>query len=94
VSYDLTANGASVQVGDQTSAIVIVMPNGSGVCAYWAESTTTWSADGVTTVVVSGRLECHTLHLTAFGSFPSSATSVAVSALVLVLAAAMQVLMM
>jgi trimeric autotransporter adhesin len=94
VTYDITSNGNSLTVSGLSDPIVIKVPGGVGVCAFYNEQTVAWSTTGLTTVVSASGFACKTTHLTAFATFTvSSAATVAVSAFVVLAAAFAQLLL-
>ena len=93
VSFEISVDGATAPVSGLSTPLSIELrgrPTSSSVCKFWDTSASSWSTTGVTTAVVSGVLTCQTTHLTAFGSFTSSAAGVAASLLVAALALVLQ----
>lgn len=93
VTFDLTSNGEALSVSGLSEPLVITLASGSGRCAFYDTTTSSWSTVGLTTVVSGSTIRCYSTHLTAFGSFASSAASVAISAVVVVLAALVQLVL-
>ena len=94
ISFEISRNGNAMSVSGLSQSLTITLPDGSGVCMYYDTVSQKWKNDGLTTVIVGGKVTCQTTHLTAFGGFtPSSAASVAVSILVVVVAALVQLIL-
>ncbi|CUF82796.1 GPI-anchored surface protein, putative [Bodo saltans] len=83
VSIQFNINEETADVNGLATELAIALTGGSGVCRYWKESTSVWDNYGVRTEVRNGVVTCLTNHLTAFGSFSSSAASIAISAVVI-----------
>lgn len=93
VTFDLTSNGAAVSVSGLSEPLKITLASGTGRCAFYDTTTSSWSTVGLSTVVTGTTIQCYSTHLTAFGSFASSAATVAISAVVVVLAALVQLVL-
>ncbi|CUG91700.1 membrane-associated protein, putative, partial [Bodo saltans] len=95
VRQSITSGTDTVAVTGLSTAIVIKMPSGTtgNKCVYRDEVNNVWLSDGVVAVVTSSGFECHASHLTAFApSTGSSAAAVALSVLIVALAAVLQLI--
>jgi hypothetical protein len=86
VSIQFGINDQTVDVNGLATELAIAVSGGSGSCRYWQTSTSTWDNFGVRTEVRNGVVTCLTNHLTAFGTFASSAASVVALSLAAALA--------
>jgi hypothetical protein len=95
VRQSITSGSSTVAVTGLSNPIVIKMPSGTtgNKCIYRDEVNNVWLSDGVVARVTSSGFECVTTHLTAFApTTGSSAAAVALSVLVVALAALLQLI--
>lgn len=97
VSFSVKVNGEDRAISGVEPPLLIRFESSDpvkAVCRYKKRSTGTWESDGLTKVDISGNtVTCASTHLTEFGGFTGSAMQVALSLLVLAVAAALQVVL-